>query len=66
MAKNIKSKVEKVEIDTEKVSVKSKKTVEKVEIEMIKEVAGMKIGDKRKVPFYLANQMVQLGNAKII
>lgn len=39
---------------------------QKVEIEIIKDLALMKIGDKKVVNISTANQMVKLGNAKII
>ena len=38
----------------------------KVTIEIIKDLALMKIGDKKVVNISTANQMVKLGNAKII
>jgi hypothetical protein len=49
-----------------KVSDLKSKKEEVVTIEIIKDLSIFKIGDTKQLPKSLANQMVKLGNAKII
>ena len=56
----------KEEVKILKVSDLKSKKEEVITIEIIKDLSIFKIGDRKQLPKSLANQMVKLGNAKII
>jgi hypothetical protein len=70
MAKQSKTKEVKIVDETKMTSMQLKqskiKEVSTLTIEMIKKVGGMEIGSQKTLPTRLANQMVALGNAKLI